>query len=489
MENIRDWCISRQLWWGHRIPVWYCADCSGMTVARVDPTACQACGSQRIKQDEDVLDTWFSSWLWPFSTMGWPEATPTLQRFYPTDALVTAADIIFFWVARMVMAGYEFMGECPFQDVYLNSIVRDGRGLKMSKSLGNSPDPLDVIDQYGADAMRFTIVSLAPVGQDVRYDVEKTEFGRNFANKIWNATRFALMHLGDDPLEPWGENPPATLGLPDRWILSRADAVAGDVRGAFAAFRLNDAATILYRFIWGELCDWYLELVKPALYGDDAGAKAGVRRTLLTVLDRVMRLLHPFMPFLTEEVWQALPMRRLVASLVIAPYPHPGVWRDADSEEAVGRLIDTVTAIRNIRSELGIAPGTPVPVVRIAADGRVDEVRRLEGFIRALARVASVELLAGEARPSGEPSAVVAGLGEVFVPLQGVDVAAVRERLARDLAKVEKDLKGVEAKLARPDFVERAPEEIVAKERERAASLQERRGVLARHVATLAKQD
>jgi valyl-tRNA synthetase len=490
MENIRDWCISRQLWWGHRIPVWYCDECGAMLCARTDPTQCATCGSHQLRQDPDVLDTWFSSWLWPFSTMGWPEETPTLQRFYPTDALVTAADIIFFWVARMVMAGYEFMGECPFRDVYLNSLVRDGQGVKMSKSLGNSPDPLDVIDQYGADALRFTVVSLAPVGQDVRFSTEKTELGRNFANKIWNATRFALMNLGDAPLEPWSDQHPTPdtrhLLFPDRWILSRLQNAIGDVRATLAAYRFNDATTTLYRFIWGELCDWYLELIKGALYGSDDAAKANVRRTLVTVLDQVMRLLHPFMPFISEEIWQALPMRRPTASIMIAPYPQANeAWRDAEAQATAERMIETITVIRNIRSDLGIPPSAEL-TVRVAADGRADSVRALEGYIKALARVRAVELLEHGARPSGEPSAVVAGIGEVFVPLRGVvDAAAVRERLQRDLGKIDKELKGVEAKLNRPDFVDKAPEEIVTKERQRAATLHDRRAVLERHVAAL----
>jgi len=487
LENIRDWCISRQLWWGHRIPVWYCDDCGHTTVARTDPSACGQCGAPRLTQDADVLDTWFSSWLWPFSTMGWPQDTPTLRRFYPTDVLVTAADIIFFWVARMVMAGYEFMGDCPFRDVYLNSIVRDAQGRKMSKSLGNSPDPLDVMETYGADALRFTIVSIAPTGQDVRYGVEKTEFGRNFANKIWNATRFAMMNLGDGPVEPWGTTPPdAALGLPDRWILSRLQAAIDDTRAAFDAYRFNDAATTLYRFIWNEFCDWYLELVKGTLYGTEEAAKQRVRRTLVTVLDNIMRLLHPLMPFITEEIWQALPFSRPTQSVMVARYPMANeAWRDAAAEQHAGQLIETVTAIRNIRSELGIPPSAEL-AVRIAADGRAEAVRALEGYLKALARVSAVELIAEHAHPSGEPSAMVAGLGEVFVPLRGVvDTTAVRERLERDLAKIEKEFKGVQAKLDRPDFVEKAPEEVVARERQRAATLAERRVVLQRHVDTL----
>ncbi len=494
MENIRDWCISRQLWWGHRVPVWYC-DRGHEFAARTDPSLCPTCASTAIEQDPDVLDTWFSSWLWPFSTMGWPDDTATLRRFYPTDALVTAADIIFFWVARMVMAGYELLGECPFRDVYLNSIVRDGQGRKMSKSLGNSPDPIDVIDQYGADALRFTVVSIAPVGQDVRFDTERTEFGRNFANKIWNAARFALMHLEADERSPHPDPLPAGEGtvlaaaaatsLPDRWILSRLQGVIDEVRGALAAYRFNDAASALYRFTWGEVCDWYLELSKPALYGDDEAAKAGVRRTLLTVFDQTLRLLHPFMPFLTEEIWQALPMTRPTASICIAPYPlADAAQRDDAAEARIGELIAAVTAVRNIRAELGIPPSTPV-TVRIAAEGGGERVRAIEGFIRTLAKASAVEVLAAE-RPSGEPSAVVPGLGEVFVPLRGaVDPAAVRERLEKDLGKVEKELTGVDGKLGRPDFVDKAPPDIVDKERQKAAALRERRATLEKHLAVL----
>ena len=488
METIRDWCISRQLWWGHRIPVWYCGN-GHEVAARVDPTSCPTCGTTELTQDPDVLDTWFSSWLWPFSTMGWPDDTAMLRRFYPTDALVTAADIIFFWVARMVMAGYEFMGQCPFRDVYLNSIVRDGQGRKMSKSLGNSPDPIDVIDQYGADALRFTVVSIAPVGQDVRYDSEKTELGRNFANKIWNAARFALMNLGEGTVQPYGADGTGADGaapsMADRWIVSRLQGAIEDTRAALAAYRFNDAASTLYRFIWNEVCDWYLELSKPALYGADEGAKQAVRRTLVTVFDQTLRLLHPFMPFISEEIWQALPIKRPTASICVAPYPTAtAALRDAETEARIGELIEAVTAVRNIRSELGIAPGTPV-TVRIAADGQGERVRAIEGFIKTLAKVSEVELLGSE-RPSGEPSAHVAGLGELFVPLRGaVDAAAVRDRLEKDLGKVEKELRGAEAKLSRADFVDKAPADVVEKERAKAAALRERRATLEKHLAVL----
>jgi len=486
LENIRDWCISRQLWWGHRIPVWYCDACGKETVARTDPAQCAHCGGSNIRQDEDVLDTWFSSWLWPFSTMGWPEDTPTLRRFYPTDTLITAADIIFFWVARMVMAGYEFMGEQPFSEVCFNSIVRDLQGRKMSKSLGNSPDPLDVINTYGADALRFTIVSLAPPGEDVRYAAEKTDLGRHFANKIWNAARFVLINVGTETLEPVESLPAEGVTLPDRWILSRLQTVIDDVRSAIDAFRFNDAALALYQFIWHEYCDWYVELSKIPLSGNDELAKRSARAVLVHVLDQALRLLHPFMPFVTEEIWQSLPAAKPTASIMVAPYPRAdAARRDATAEIAITQLIEAVRGVRNIRSELGIPPSASVSV-HIAADGRGDPVRTLEPYMKALARIQHIELLGGGQRPTGEPSTQVEGLGEVFVALRGVvDPVEVRKRLERDLAKAEKELAGVQGKLSRPDFVDKAPAEIVEKERQRAMALRERQGTLQRHLAAL----
>ena len=456
MENIRDWCISRQLWWGHRIPVWYCDTCGKQTVARTDPTACRHCQSAQIRQDPDVLDTWFSSWLWPFSTMGWPDDTPALRRFYPTDTLITAADIIFFWVARMVMAGYEFMGKRPFSEVCFNSIIRDLQGRKMSKSLGNSPDPLDVIATYGADALRFTIVALAPPGEDVRYAMEKTDLGRHFANKIWNAARFVLMNVGGEVEAAVLDTD--SLALPERWIRSRLQAVIDEVRNGFAAYRFNDAALALYQFIWHEYCDWYVEISKIALYGTDPTRKVQAQTTLLHVLEQALRLLHPFMPFLTEEIWQALPLQKDTDSLMVAAYPQADRQQaERDAEATMSSLIDTVRSVRNIRSELGI-PVNAALSIRVAADGRGDQVAELTPYVKALARVETVEILAAGERPGGEPSALVEGLGEIFVPLRGVvDAVDVRKRLERDLAKVDKELSGVEAKLNRADFVDKAP--------------------------------
>jgi valyl-tRNA synthetase len=486
MESIRDWCISRQLWWGHRIPVWYCDDCPQLTVAREDPARCRHCGSERIRQDEDVLDTWFSSWLWPFSTMGWPDDTPALRRFYPTDALVTGADIIFFWVARMVMAGYHFLGDCPFQDVYFNSIVRDTQRRKMSKSLGNSPDPLDLIDTYGADALRFTIVSLAPLGEDVIFANEKTELGRNFANKIWNAARFCLMNLGDQETPALADVERTDRDLPQRWILSRLQSVVGEVRASVDGYRFNEAATTLYRFVWGEFCDWFVELSKLSLYGADAASQQRARATLLRVLERICRLLHPYMPFVTEEIWQALPLRKEAESVMVSEYPRPDdSLRDVEAERTIGNLIELVRAVRNIRSELGVLPNAEV-TARIALKGDPAAFAGCEVYLRALARVRDVELLGSANRPVDEPSAVVDGVGEVFVPLRGaVDFAEVRKRLENELGKIAKELRSVEAKLARPDFVAKAPPDIVGKEQARAQALRERRGTLTRHLEVL----
>jgi valyl-tRNA synthetase len=488
LENIRDWCISRQLWWGHRIPVWYCRDCGKETVARVDPTACAHCGSGAIEQDPDVLDTWFSSWLWPFSTMGWPERTRTLERFYPTDVLVTGADIIFFWVARMVMAGYEFVGDVPFRSVYFNSIVRDLQGRKMSKSLGNSPDPLEVIQEYGADALRFTIVALAPPGEDVRYAKEKTDLGRHFANKIWNAARFVLRQVpADTRVESLQVFRSEDFGLADRWILSRLERVSREARAALEQFRFNEVALGLYQFLWHEYCDWYIEMSKLAL-AEPTSPRARVTRSVLVgVLERALRLLHPIMPFVTEEIWQHLPIERVAPSIMVAPFPRPDDrWLDPEAEALAGQLIAAIRGVRNLRADLGIAPSARI-TVRLPSGVPAQTRVLLEQYLGLLARVGTVEVLAPLEHPVGEPSVVVDGIGEIFVPVRGlVDTAEVRDRLERELLKVRKDLEQVEGKLARADFVARAPQEIVAKEKEKAGALRERADNLQRHLQALA---
>jgi len=486
LENIRDWCISRQLWWGHRIPVWYCAQCGKETVAREDPQVCAHCGSPAIEQDPDVLDTWFSSWLWPFSTMGWPERTRTLERFYPTDVLVTGADIIFFWVARMVMAGFEFMGACPFRQVYFNSIVRDLQGRKMSKSLGNSPDPLEVIQEYGADALRYTIVALAPPGEDVRYAKEKTELGRHFANKIWNAARFVLRAVPEGRTLAAPEPTDPNLSVVDRWILSRLQAVVGAARAALESFRFNDFALGIYQFLWHEYCDWYIEMSKLALAGPPAAAQAATASVLTHVLETGLRLLHPLMPFVTEEIWQNLPVEKSTRSIMVAPYPTPlSAWQNPQAEAEVERLVGLIRALRNIRSELGLPPTLPLPV-RVPATVSDEALELARRYAPLLAKAREVERLVPGEHPSGEPSALVSGVGEVFVLLQGiVEPGELRERLARELAKVEKELAQVEAKLARPDFLERAPQAVVDKERERADTLRARAASLERHLQAL----
>jgi valyl-tRNA synthetase len=400
--------------------------------------------------------------------------------------LITAADIIFFWVARMVMAGYEFMGQSPSAtSTSTASCATAGpQDVEVARQLAR-PDRRHGRVRRRRAALHHRLAGAA--GQDVRYDREKTELGRNFANKVWNATRFALINLEGAELSTWDEGAaPADLDLPSRWILSRLQSAIDETRAALEEYRFNDAASAIYRFLWGEVCDWYLELVKPALYGEDAAAKNRVGTTLVTVLDRVMRLLHPFMPYLTEEIWQALPMQRPTDSIMVAPYPQSvDAWRDADAEELVAVLIDTVTAVRGIRSEFGIAPRDEV-TVRVAASGAAERLEHVRPFVANLARVAAIEILAGDARPTGEATAAIAGLGEIFVPLgDSVDRAAVAERMQRERAKIEKELKGVDAKLTRPDFVDKAPPDIVDKEREKAAALRERRDVLGRHLAAL----
>jgi len=487
LDNIRDWCISRQLWWGHRIPVWYCDDCGHEMCLREDPTTCASCGGTRLRQDGDVLDTWFSSWLWPFSTMGWPDETPTLQRYYPTNALVTGADIIFFWVARMVMAGYELTGQCPFTDVYFNSIIRDLQGRKMSKSLGNSPDPLDVIAKYGADALRFTVISLAPPGEDVKYAAEKTDLGRHFANKIWNAARFVTMNLGDDPIPPLSALPHDAWGLQERWIVSRLQQVIDDVRAAYANYRLNDAALAIYKFIWNDYCDWYLERSKKALYGKDPVAKRFAQVVLANVLEQALRLLHPIMPFVTEEIWQALPVKKEADSIMLAAYPtaNPN-WRDDAAEKRVAPLIAYQTAVRNIRSEFEIAPSVEarllwVPEVPDSSGVTLADIVGVSDVLRV-----SVDRIDVAERPSGTPSAVIEGLGEICLPLGGlVDASALRARFERELVKVQKELAGIASKLARADFMSKAPPEIVADVRQKEAACQDRVAVLQRNLEVL----
>jgi valyl-tRNA synthetase len=463
MENIRDWCISRQLWWGHRIPVWYCDGDGSMHVSRVDLTACPQCGGA-VHQDTDVLDTWFSSGLWPFSTLGWPDETPELATFYPTSCLVTGFDILFFWVARMMMLGLKFMGDVPFRDVYIHALVRDAEGQKMSKSRGNVIDPLVVMDKYGTDAFRFTLAALAAPGRDIRLAEERIEGYRNFANKLWNAARLVRANLdGYHPTLARGAAP----GLAERWIRSRLNATAGAVRKALDGYRFNDAASAIYQFLWHEFCDWYLEIAKRALYAADAAAeRVRTQQTLVEVLEATLRLLHPFMPFITEEIWQRLPHRG--ASIMVAPYPKPSRTKaDPAAERDMQPIIGIISAVRNIRSESRVPPSVELTVtVKPASKPQADLLAGALPLIDALARCAAT--IASEAtRPANSAFAAVDS-AEVFVHLAGVvDLAAERQRLAKELKKAEDEIRFLDGKLARPEFVERAPAEVVERERGR----------------------
>ncbi len=466
MENIHDWCISRQLWWGHRIPVWHCDRCGTAHASREDLTACPGCGGP-VRQEEDVLDTWFSSALWPFSTLGWPQETPELRTFYPTASLVTAYDILFFWVARMAMMGLKCMGEVPFRDVYIHALVRDFEGKKMSKSRGNVIDPLEVMDRYGTDALRFTLAALAAQGREIRLAEERIEGYRNFANKLWNAARFVLANLeGYRPALARGAAPT----LADRWIRSRLARTVLAVKKALGAYRFNEAAAAVYQFLWHELCDWYLEWSKLTLYRPEApGARALTQRTLVEVLETTLRLLHPFMPFITEELWQRLPRPRSAPpSITIARFPRARRGDlDPAAEAEMGRLMAIISAIRNIRSEMGLPPSRVLPAILRPSDP--DEVEHLVSAvpqINALAR-AEVRVDSGASRPGQSAIALLERM-EIYLPLEGiVDLAAERQRLDREIQKVEAELARLGAKLGREEFRAKAPAEIVALEEAR----------------------
>ncbi|MCB9546317.1 MAG: valine--tRNA ligase [Myxococcales bacterium] len=469
MDNIRDWCISRQLWWGHQIPAWHCDACGEVTVTREDPTACAHCQSGAIHQDEDVLDTWFSSGLWAFSTLGWPDETKDLKTFYPTSVMETGFDIIFFWVARMMMMGIHFMGEVPFDTVFLHAMVRDEKGEKMSKTKGNVIDPLDVSKELGADSLRMTLAGLAGQGRDIKLSMKAVESSRAFVNKIYNASRFALLNLeGFDPAAP----APASLNRIDAWILSRLDRAVTRVTECLEGFQLNDAAQTLHQFFWSELCDWYIELAKPLLYGDDAEARDATRWTLVRVLDASLRLLHPFIPFASEEIWSRLPLGGgRPEALMVADFPRPGdVPRDEAAEAAVDLLQAVITGVRNIRGELGIPPGKPVRLVLRCPDAETAATLAAEELLLTrLARLEEVAFETGGERPRGS-AMQLAGSVEVCVPLAGlIDFNEELARLDKAIGKAEKSRGQFAAKLANPRFVDNAPADIVEAERHKLA--------------------
>ncbi|MFH1144565.1 MAG: valine--tRNA ligase [Candidatus Eisenbacteria bacterium] len=472
LENVRDWCISRQLWWGHRIPVWYCRSCGRMVLSGEEQQACPQCGGQDWRQDEDVLDTWFSSWLWPFSTLGWPEETEDLARYYPTHTLVTAPDIIFFWVARMVMAGCEFMGQRPFSEVYLHGVVRDEQGRKMSKSLGNSPDPIDLIDEFGADALRFTMLMLTPTGNDILFGKKKVEVGRDFANKLWNAGRFILFNLRDGEL-PAGL-PEDDLAPEDRWILSRLSQVITDTDRWMREYRFTDVAHLLYDFTWKEFCAWYLEIAKLRMQKGTPAEGARARSVLVHVYKRILALLHPLMPFITEEIFDYLPGKE--HELILGPWPaaHAGhVDREAEAQLAFFQEI--VVAVRNMRSEMNVPPAGFVPVAMRVPDEAAAVLRRMEMPLCGLARIESLTMAPDCEKPR-HAAAGVAGPAEIFVLLEGViDLEVERTRLVKELKRLEGLQESSRKKLGNMDFLERARAEIVTAEREKLQQFEQMR--------------
>ncbi len=470
MDNIRDWCISRQLWWGHRIPAWHCDDCAEISVSRETLQCCTHCQSPKIRQDEDVLDTWFSSGLWPFSTLGWPQETPALKTFYPGSVLETGFDILFFWVARMMMMGMHFMGDVPFETIYLHAMVRDSSGQKMAKTKGNVIDPLEISKKYGADSLRFTLISLAGHGRDIKLDGQMVQNSRNFINKIWNASRFALMNLeGFDPQAP----APQQLNRIDRWILSRLERCTQQVNTHLESFNLNDAALKIYQFFWSELCDWYIELSKPVLYDGSSEERSATQSTLLRVLDQALRLLHPLIPFASEEIWQQLPLgEERPEVLMIAPYPRPGgLPLDEAAEAELELLMEVIKAIRNIRGELNISSGKKLKVI-LRMNEELPVLAAEASLIRRLARVEKLEFQLQGSRPGGAAMRLAAGV-EVYLPLAGlIDLDEELSRLNRSISKEEKKLAQTQRKLGNAGFLAKAPEAVVQKERSRAAEME-----------------
>jgi valyl-tRNA synthetase len=473
MNNIRDWCISRQIWWGHRVPAWTCEDCGTIVVSRQDPVECTSCKGSRLVQETDVLDTWFSSALWPFSTMGWPDRSELLKTFYPTSCLVTGFDILFFWVARMMMMGIKVMEDVPFKDVYIHALVRDESGKKMSKSLGNVIDPLEVMDRLGTDAFRFTLAALAAQGRDIRLSESRIEGYRNFMNKIWNAARFALPYLdAADGLPAMDEL--ESPSLPEQWILSRLNATVREAREAIETYRFNDAAQALYQFTWHEFCDWYIEQTKIPLSGEDSVAATRSTAVLRHVLDSLMRLLHPFIPFITEEVASKIPSNG--STVINGPFPTVDTALDnPEAERKMGILMGLISAVRNIRAEMNLAPGKQLPLIVLpSSEEEQSVVEKDKQMVIALGRISDLTL----SNP-GEPVEVprmsaTAVIGEmtIFVPLEGiVDPDAEIARLEKELAKIEKELAGVDKKLSNESFLAKANPDAVQKQKDRQTEL------------------
>jgi len=479
LENIRDWCISRQLWWGHRIPVWYCDDCGELTATVQDPTACAHCGSEKIRQDEDVLDTWFSSGLWPFSTLGWPQETEDLRTFYPTSVLETGYDILFFWVARMIMQGLEMTGQVPFDTVYLHGLIRNETGIKISKSLPDAEryDPLYIIKEYGTDALRFTLLTGSTPGNDMKLSLKRIAANRNFANKIWNAARFVVNSLDETAptgAETWNL---AKRTLADRWIISRHNRLIQNVTRLMDDYQFGEAGRQIYDFLWGEYCDWFIEMAKIRLYGDNVRARTTTQQVLIYVLERTLRLLHPFMPFVTEEIWQHLPKDNdasMPNSLMVTPWPEAGLLDDK-AETEVNLIMEAIRAIRNARAEYEVEPGKHIAAT-IAAGPHYDTFAAQQHILTRLAHIDPGQIVIAATLP-GKPEksvSLVVGHVEIYLSLAGmVDLDAERERLKKDLAKVEEQIARTEGLLANENFTSKAPAHVVERERSKLADLQE----------------
>jgi valyl-tRNA synthetase len=484
LTTIRDWCISRQLWWGHRIPAYYCQDCGELIVARVAPTVCAKCGSSHLKQDEDVLDTWFSSALWPFSTLGWPEKTADLDYFYPTDVLVTGYDIIFFWVVRMVFSGLEMTGELPFKYVYVHGLVRDAEGRKMSKSLGNGVDPLEIIDQYGADALRFMLMTGVSPGNDLKFQVDKVEASRNFANKLWNASRFVLMTLGEEKdiaaAMQVGQKPLAERGLrdEDKWMLSRLNDCVQELTSNLDKFDLSLAAQKIYELIWNTYCDWYIELVKARLYGSDEADQAVARFTLVTVLKDMLKMLHPFMPFITEEIWSYLPKEAASKDQSLSSKDKADFLMLADwpvyekdhvfAEETVKMelVMALIRGIRNIRAEAEAAPSKKLKLIILSTGSELAQIKSGESHIRNLANIVDISYIEDKKQLPEEVMSSIINNVEFFIPLDDLlDYQAEFDRLTRESNKMKAEVQRINDKLANQGFIAKAPAAIVAEEK------------------------
>ena len=486
LENIRDWCISRQLWWGHRLPVYYCDDCGEVMVSKEAVDTCTACGSKNVRQDEDSLDTWFSSALWPFSTMGWPDSTPDLDFYYPTDVLITGYDIIFFWVIRMVFSAIEITGELPFTDVYLTGLIRDEQGRKMSKSLGNGIDPLDVIDQYGADALRFTLITGSTPGNDMRFSYKRVESNRNFCNKLWNASRFVLMNLPEDFYD--AKVIEEKLHSEDRWILTRVDETIVEVQEKIEKYDIGMAAEAVHDFIWDEYCDWYIEMVKPRLYGDDIEDREVVYGVLLDVLEKILKMLHPFMPFITEEIYAFLPSTK--EDLIVSAWPESGVYNYDEDVEKISILREAIRGIRNAKAEMDIEPFRKSKLYLLTDDdARAEVYDELKAHFANLANCTAIERISDRDAVSDDVISVVVEKAELFLPMKDlVDYDKEAQRLKKDMEKTEAEIERAEKKLANENFVSKAKPEVVQKEREKLETHKENLKNLKERAAFVQKQ-